>query len=660
MRSLHDSVAMLAVGLIAGAASAATPSLPGPAFPFFATAAALAAACDAALASAGERVGKLEKHPPDSRWLAAWDDLNAAIEDASAPIILLEAVHPDKAIRDAAQACNQRWSEFGSSLGQNESLYGALQRVAPRDAIDRAFVKLARERFEDSGAGLAPADRDRAKQLNDRIAERVQQFDARIRDANVKVPIPVDDLAGVPEVVWNARPRDGAGRVLLGIDNPTLEAVMRGAEKPSTREQVWRAKMNEGGEGNLALLGEIARLRRDYARLFGLQNFAEFQQRRGMVENPATTARFLDEVREAVRARELRDLDELRAAKSRRLGTPIASTRLEHWDVAYYTEQLRRERYSVDQEAFRPYFPPEESLRFVMRIAETMLGIRYARVRAPLWHEEVHAYQVSDARTGKPLAAMYVDLYPREGKYNHAGVWGVRSSATRVGRLPQSALVVNMDRHGLSLSELETLLHELGHAVHNNLSATRNALQSSDNVQLDFGEAPSQMLEDWVYDKRVLNLFAEVCPACRRPPDEMIERARVARDFGKGLRTSRQLLLASYDQALYTAEVPDPMALWMRMEGDTPLGHVSGTMFPAGFSHLAGVYPAGYYGYLWSSVIALDMRTAFGDDRLDPAVGARYRRTVLAEGRQRPPRELVRDFLGRETNAKAFFADLAH
>ncbi|MDQ6638949.1 MAG: Zn-dependent oligopeptidase [Pseudomonadota bacterium] len=643
---------------VIGAAASAAASLPGPAFPSFASASALTAACEAALVDAGRRVKMLEEHAPDARWLAAWDDLNAWVEDASGPVGLLENVHPDKSIREAAQACNQRWSEFASTLGQNETLYRALMKVKPRDAIEREFVKFAREGFEDSGVSLAPADRDQAKQLSDRIADLDKQFSARIRDANVRIAVGEEDLAGVPEEVWKGKPRDDAGKVLLGLDYPTLNPILERAEKAATRERFWRAKQNEGGDANLALLGELAGLRRDYARLFGMRTFADFQLRRRMVENAETTERFLDEVRAAVRARELRDLDELRDAKARHVGT-AAATRLERWDVGFYTERLRRERYSVDQEAFRAYFPAEESLRFVMRVAERMFGIRYTPAPANLWHEDARAYAVSDARSGEPLATLYVDPYPRQGKYNHAAVWPLRNASTREHRVPQAALVVNNDRKGLTLGELETLLHEMGHALHNNLSATRNAQQSSSYVQLDFVEAPSQMLEDWVYDKKVLKLFAEVCPACRPVPDEMIDQARAARDFGKGIRTARQLLYASYDLALYTVDAPDPMALWSRMEGATPLGHVSGTQFPASFAHIAGGYAAGYYGYLWSLVVAHDLRTAFKDDRLDPVIGARYRRTVLAQGRQLSPRELVRDFLGRETNAKAFFDDLA-
>ena len=657
-RSVPSWLATFVLGATACSVLAAAP--PGPAFPLFASASALAAACESGLGEVATLVGKLEKHPADAGWLAAWDDLNAAIEDRATPVSFIENVHPDPAVRDAAQACSQRWSELGSSLAQNEVLYRALMRVQPRDAIERAFASYAREGFEDAGVALPPAARERAKRINDRIGELGRQFDARIRDANVKLAFTLDDLAGVPEPVWKDKPRDAEGRVLLGIDSPTLGPVLQRADKASTRERMLRAKVTEGGDENLAVLAELVRLRQEYARLFGMKTFADFQMRRRMIGSTAKAQAFLDEVRGTVAARELRDQAELRDAKARHLDTPLAATRLERWDVSYYSERLRRERYSVDQEAFRPYFPPEESLRFVMKIAERLFGMRYTPVPATLWHPDARAWLATDAHTGKVLATLYVDLYPREGKYGHAAVWPIHSSATRIGRAPQAALVANLDRKGLTLGELETLLHEMGHVFHNNLSATRYTQQSDTYVQWDFGEAPSQMLEDWVYDKRVLKLFAEVCATCPPVPDELIDKARVARDFGKGGRVGFQLLLASYDLALYTRESPDPMALWNEMEAATPLGAFPGTRFPAGFAHIAsGGYPAGYYGYLWSLVVALDLRTAFGADRLDATVGARYRRNVLAQGRERPPGDLVRDVLGRETNPKAFFDDLA-
>jgi len=646
--------------LVAASAAVALPTrLPGPAFPVFENAQALTAACDAGLAGAGERVKALEAMAPSNAWLAAFDEITAYVEDASGPIYLLLNVHPDKSIRDAAQACWQRWSEFGSSLGQNAVLYQALGKVKPVDAIDRSFVADSLDGFDDAGVGLPPAARDRAKQLNDRMSALGQRFAARLRDADIKVAFLPAELVGVPESVWNGKPRDGEGRVLLGLDYPTLIPVYERAELAATRERMWRAKQNEGGDGNLKVLGELIQLRREYAQLFGAGSYADFKLRRRMAQNTANTSRFLAEVKSAVEERESRDLEELRKAKSTHLGTPLESTRIERWDAPFYTERVRRERYAIDQDAFRPYFPPMESLKFVMRVAETMFGIRYTQIPAKLWHPDVLAYAVSDVDSGQPLATLYVDLYPRDGKRGNAAVFSFRNGAARSGRVPQAALVVNFDRKGLTLSELVTLLHETGHALHSNLSLTRYAGQAGTSVQRDFVEAPSQMLEDWIYNKKVLKLFAEVCPTCKPVPDEMIDKARVARDYGKGMAIARQHLYASYDLALHGADAPEPMALWAKMEGATPLGYVPGSMFPAGFGHIASGYAAGYYGYLWSDVVALDLRTAFAADRLDPLVGTRYRRIVLSQGRQEPPAELLRNFLGRDTNSKAFFEDLA-
>jgi thimet oligopeptidase len=647
------TVVLLTALALAGATQAA--GLPGPAFPSFSSAAELKAACDHGLAGARQRVKALERRSPSDAWLAAFDGVNAYSEDAYGAIALLPNVHPDKAIREAAQACEMRWQDFASSLGQNEVLYRAARQVKPRDGIDAESLRLALENFEDSGVALPPEKRQRAKQLQDHVTELGLQFNKNVREDGTQVPFTPEDLKGVPEGVWSKARRDDAGHVMLGLDYPTYFPVMESAESPTARERMWRAKTNEGGEANLKLLDQIARERRELAGLFGFASYDDFVLRRRMVGSTARATAFLDDVKAAVTQAEQRELGELRAAKARDLKQSPEATKLDRWDVMYYTERVRRERYSVDQEAFRQYFPPQESLQFVMRVAEKMLGVRYTRVPAKLWYPEAQAYAVSEVATGKPLATLYVDLYPRPNKYNHAAVWSFRNASTLLNRTPQAALVVNLDRKGLRLDELETLLHEFGHSVHNNLSTTRYSAQGGTNVLNDFAEAPSQMLEDWVYDKHVLKVFAEVCPTCKPVPDELIDKAVAARDYGKGVRFARQHLYASYDLALYDAQPVEALPLWMRMEGGTPLGYVSGTRFPAGFSHVATNYAAGYYGYLWSLVVAMDMRTAFGDNKLDPVVGARYRRTVLANGGQREPLELVRDFLGRDTNSKAFF-----
>ena len=637
----------------------AQPALSGPSFPTFEAPAALTAACDAGLAQAKTQLAALLKRQSNGTWLRAYDNFGAATDDLFNPILFLSNVHPDKALREASEACELRWQDFQSSLGQNPALYHALKAAPARDAIDRELRQSALDALVDSGVGLAPGPRKKAKQLSDRLAALTQAFQRNIRDDATRVAFTVAELAGVPEAVWKDAPRDEQGRVQLGLAEPVYLPVLQGAESPAARERIWRARLNKGGQANLKLLAEIAQLRRQYAALFGQTSFAQFRLRRNMAATPQRAKAFLDEVKAAVAVGERRDLDELRQAKARHLQQDAASVSLQRWDVPYYEERVRRERYAVDQEAFRSYFPPQASLEFVIRVAEKMLGVRYQRVDgAALWHPEAQAWAVSDAASGRSLGTLYVDLYPRDGKYDHAAVFPMRAGATPTGRTPVAALVVNFDRKGLSLDELETLLHEFGHAVHVNMADTRYAALAGTSVKHDFVEAPSQMLEDWVYDPKVLQVFQEVCPTCKPVPVEMLAQAVKARDFAKGVFYARQHLYASYDLALFSGPPQDPLALWQKMEGATTLGHVPGTLFPANFGHIAGHYGAGYYGYLWSLVLAMDMRTAFGDNKLDAQVGRRYRDTVLANGSQFPPDDLLRRFLGRPAHSKAFFDHL--
>ncbi|MDM4765833.1 M3 family metallopeptidase [Pelomonas sp. SE-A7] len=651
--------ALALVAVAASLAQASETKLPSPAFPQFKNAAAVKAACDGGLKSAAGKLKTLEARAVDAGWLAAYDDFYAFVEDTQNPIDFLQYVAPQKALRDAAQACALRWADFLSGVNQNEKLYKALSAAPAADAIDQELVRVAKGSFEDSGVALPPDRRARAKQIVDRLTELDQQFNKTIRDAGVKVLFTEAELKGVPEGVWKKAKRAADGRIELGVDYPSYVPVLQSAESGAARERMWRAKQNEGGEGNLKLLAEIAKLRHEYAGLQGFGNYVDVALRRKMARDGASASKFLADVKAAVADGELSDLAVVRGAKAKHLGTPIEQTKVERWDWNFYSELVRRERYSVDQNAFKPYFPPQQSLQFSLRLVEKLMGVKYTPVKTTLWHPQAQAYVVSDAASGKALGQLYVDLYPREGKYNHAAVWPLRSSSTRLDRTSTTALVVNFDREGLTLDELETLLHELGHSVHGNLSQTRNVLQAGTSTMHDFVEAPSQMLEDWVYDKKVLKLMQEVCPSCKPVPDAMVDQAIKARKFAKASQFGRQHLYASYDLALHGADTPEPMALWAKLEGATPLGYEKGTMFPAGFAHLSGGYGAGYYGYLWSLVVAMDLRTPFKADKLDATVGARYRAMVLSQGSQKPAPALVKDFLGRESNAKAFFNDLA-
>ena len=656
--ALWSAALLFSANVWAQSTASTAPSLPGPTFPVFTSPADIATRCDSGLAAIKLKLGQLERRRVDGGWIAAYDAFSAAQEDLQNPVDFVQFVHPEKAMRDAAQACSLRWADFSSSFIQNEKIFKALKMAPAKDAIERELLRVAAGYFEDGGVALSKDKQARVKAILDQITALDQQFGKNIREANIKLAFTEAELQGVPEGVWKTAPRDAEGRIVLGVDYPSLVPVLQFADNSATRERMWRAKNAEGGDANLKLLGQIAALRHELAGLFGYSNYVDFSLRRKMAKDGATAWKFLDEVKSTVVAGEQADLVELRAAKTQHLGMKLGATEIQRWDAGYYTERIRRERFSVDNEAFRPYFPPEQALAFSMRIIEKLMGVTYTKVPNTLWQAEAQTFVVSDNASGKAIAQLYVDLYPREGKYNHAAVWGLRSGSTLTGRTPAAALVVNFNRQGLTLDEVETLLHELGHAVHNNLSQSRYMVQAGTAVMQDFVEAPSQMLEDWVYDKKVLKLMTEVCPTCKPVPDDLVDRAVAAKNFAKGSKYGRQHLYASYDLALHGADMPAPLALWAKMEGETPLGYVPGSKFPAGFAHLAGGYGSGYYGYLWSLVLAMDLRTAFAADKLSPVVGMAYRRKVIGQGGQHPAPELVDDFLGRPWNSKAFFDDL--
>lgn len=658
----HWSRALLAAAWLLGAASAqAGERSAAYVFPLPRSAADIRADCQDMLADLKQSESRLAQAADSSAPspLAELDAMTRRAEDTLGPLAVLVAVSPRKAIRDAGEACDRDYQTYASGFLQNAAVYARLNQVQPADDIDRRFLRDTLDSFEDAGVALPAERQQRVREINDELTALTQAFERRIREDRTQLFFTKAELAGVPAGVWKLAPRDAKGRYRLGLDQATVFPVLENATVSATRERMWRAFQSMGGRENIETLAALTQRRRELARLLGHASYGDFVLRRRMARGEAEVQAFLGTVKDAVRSRELTDLAELRIAKAVHLKQGVDRAALERWDTSFYAERVRRARFDVDQEQFRRHFPPDASLRFVFRLAERLFGVTFAPVEGPnrqrLWHTEARAYVVTDSETKAQLGTLFVDLYPRADKFNHAAVWGLRNASSLADRRPAAALVVNFNRQGLTLDELETLLHEFGHALHSLLSKTRYAAQGGTSVQLDFVEAPSQMLEDWVYDAKVLKLFAEVCPRCRPVPPALLAQAREARDFGKGIQFSRQHLFASYDLALHGRDAAEPMALWAQMEGATPLGHVSGSVFPAGFEHIASGYAAGYYGYLWSLVLAEDLRTAFTADRLDAQAGRRYRESVLENGGQVAPAELMQRFLGRPTDSRAFF-----
>jgi len=625
-------------------------------------AAALVTASEHALAEARLRLAEIETLPIEritpEAVLDAWDRIAMMLEDAYGPISLLNSVHPDAEVRDAGDRALIEESVFMTELFQNEQLYERVRRVEPLTNAQKQLQKDLLEAFEDSGVALPPEKRDRFKVISERLTELAQEFSKNIRENKTVLTFTPEECEGLPQSYMDRVPRDGQGNIVVGFDYPDYVPFMSNAVDAEARKRYYVANMNRGTARNLDIMDEIVALRKEIADLYGVPSYAHYVTKRRMVENPETVARFLDEVKNGVTEAELSDLRQLAEVKAELTGLPVEQSSIARWDVVYYRERLREKRYAVDQEALRAYFPTLPTLHWMLDITERLYGIRFSAATVPTWHEDVMYYDVDDAVTGDRIGGIYLDLYPRADKYKHAAAWPVRGVSRKAARKPISVLVTNFDRVGLTHNELETLLHEFGHVMHGVLSQTEYNQHSGTSVERDFVEAPSQMYEEWASRMESLMLMRNHCASCPLIDESMVQRIRAAKKFGSGVDYGRQLLYASFDMALSGEQPRRSLDLWRQMEGSTPMGYVDGTSFPGTFEHIASGYAAGYYGYMWAKVIALDLISAFGPDVMNEETGRRFRELILSRGSEEPARDLVERFLGRPVSSDAFFAEI--
>jgi thimet oligopeptidase len=617
--------------------------------------------CDATLAAAKREIARLEhislSTVTKQTVLLAWNRLDVLLQDVGNPIYLLSEVSPDPEVRKAAEECVLKLSALENELYQSAALYARFKALKLSDPIDKTTTETLLEQFEDSGVNLPKDKRAQARKIFDRLDKLQQDFARNLRDNQTKLKFSAEELSGVPADFLAQEKRDADGRYLVGFDYPEIDAVMGYAQSEATRRRYYFDMTRRGTEQNLEILREVVQLRKTLAGLLGYPSYARWSLRRKMVEKPETVQSFLNEVAAKVEEVEKTELATLAKEKARQSGS--ANSQLERWDVTFYQQRLKKERYAVDPQIVRAQFPTEATVAWLLNVTSQLYGIEFRpNPKLPVWHSEVRGYDVYDRVDGRYLASFYLDLFPRDGKYKHAAAFGIRGVSTAADRTPISALVTNFNRDGLDQNELETLFHEFGHVMHNLLSRTRYVMNAGTAVKKDFVEAPSQMYEEWARRPESLRLFNETCPTCKPIDLQLIERMDAARQFGQGTKYARQRLFAAYDMALAGQHPGEPMQVWIDMESKTPLGHVPGSEFPGTFGHIVGGYAAGYYGYMWSEVLALDMLSPFGGNVMDAQVGRRYRQIVLENGGQVPPMQLVERFLGRKPSPQAFFQEI--
>jgi thimet oligopeptidase len=576
---------------------------------------------------------------------------------------LLSEVHPEKAVREAAETAVQEVSAFATELSLHRGLYEALASV-PAEGLapdtHRHLEHTLRD-FRRAGVDRDEPTRARLKELADKAVRLGQDFDRAIREDVRAVFLRPEQLAGLPPDYVAAHSPGPDGRVRITTDYPDLLPFRQYAQDGEARRQLYLENSSRAWPGNERVLREILEVRAEQARLLGAASWADYITEDKMSRSAQTVAEFLARVAGVSEGPAARDVERLLERKRRDFP---ASTRVEDWEKAFYEQRVKQEQFSFDSQAVRPYFEFSRVRDGLLDITSRLFGIRYAPVRdASAWHPKVKSYDVF--QEGEKLGQIHLDLHPRPDKYKHAAQFPIVSGVAGI-QLPEGALICNFpdpEVHSPALldhDDVVTLFHEFGHLMHHVLGGHQRWLGFSGvATEWDFVEAPSQMLEEWAWDPTTLRLFARHLETDAPIPAELVERMRQANEFGKGAHTRHQVFYAELSLLLHSkdpAELDITRTMIELQARYSPFPYVEGTHFFASFGHLNG-YSAMYYTYLWSLVIAKDLLGEFQrHGLLDVQTARRYRDAVLAPGGSRDAADLIKEFLGRPYGFEAFQA----
>ncbi|MDD5629991.1 MAG: Zn-dependent oligopeptidase, partial [Elusimicrobia bacterium] len=666
------ALALCAVRLDAAVLPAAPPTGP---LDFGVTAERAARICARAKARAEERLQGLSAaaQPSFASAFVPFSDILADLQDETAAPMFLGQVAMDKGVRDAGLACDTDISKYLVEVFSREDLFNVLKAAAERGEIlppeEARLVEKTLLDFKRSGLALPKADRETLKAMRQRIVELSNDFTKEVSETKDYALFTEAQVAGLPADLLKRLPKED-GKHKVSLDYPDYFPFMENAKDPEARRILQTKFDSRGGEANKARLAEILKLRDSAAKFLGYRNHAEYVLEERMAMDPDTVLKFLSGLREKLYRKGRPELRALLALKKQELGARSDGV-LRAWDWRYYHNRLMKQRYQVDKERIKAYFPTDLVVDQMLRVYQEVLGLQFSELSpAQAWHPDVKQFEISDSRTGVKLAQFYMDLYPREGKYKHAAAFTLlqgRELPDGSYQKPISAIVANFDKptaekpSTIPHSEVETLFHEFGHIMHQTLTRARYQRFSGTAVARDFVESPSQMFQNWVWKGEVLDrISGHYQDRAQKLPRPLIAKLLAAKNADSGLVYLRQNFFATYDMSLHTAaELPDTTALYGRLMKEISLIPMSAHTIPeAGFTHLMG-YDAGYYSYLWSEVYALDGFSRFvKEGLLSEKVGREYRREVLERGSARDEGVSLRAFLGREPGDEAFLKNI--
>lgn len=584
----------------------------------------------------------------------------------------LSYVSTDKQFRDAANDLQMQISQYMVDVATRRDVYKAIREYTDTNPrLDPVQAKLVKEMligFKNSGMDLNDADLEKFKALNKEKAEYIIKFDKNIQEYKDPLSVTQEQLRGLGEDYIKKLSKTDDGKYLVTLDYPDYVPFMQNADDEQARKELEFKFNRRGGQENVELLEKTLTLRREIARLLGYKNHAELRLEDRMAKNPKTVMAFLKDLQKKLKPLGKKEDKEMIAYKNSKTGKN--SRTLYSWESGYWSNKFRKENLELDSEKIKEYFPSQVVIDGMLDLFGGVFGITFEPVDIPVWHPDVKAFKIKDKASGELVAYFYMDLYPREGKYKHAACFGLVEGEEKQDGTYQNpfvAIVANLNKPSgdtpslLKHSEVETLFHEFGHVLHNALTKAKYSAFSGTSVSWDFVEAPSQMLERWAWDPQVLKKISKHYKTGEALPDDLIKRMIAAKNFGAGGMYLRQDFFAQYDMSLHTADTtPDTTKLYFELTKKIRgLPLTKGTIPQASFGHIMGGYDAGYYGYLWSEVIAEDFFGEFKKNGIfNPETGLKFRREILEKGGTLDEEKMVENFLGRPADNKPFLKSI--
>ena len=589
--------------------------------------------------------------------LSNFNELESAIYDLSGRIAFMGDVHPDEKIRDFGNEADSKIQNLALEIFKDQDLYEKFKEIETEnlDEESKTFYRDLEIDFKDAGHGLSDEKKDRLTEIEKKLIDLSISFSENIAKDKTEVMFLEDQLKGLSQNELKNLKKNNDSFVIT-MAYPDINAVMENCSVRKTREIVWKAFNNRAVKENSPILEEAVQLRNEKALLFGFKTWAEYRLQNRMAKSPKNVALMYESL--IPKLQKAAEVEKIELAIDN-----IETSDITPWDIRYFISKERSKVSSIENSELKKFFYIHDVKTEMFKICEEVFDL-YIKPESneTTWHEDVELWSLWE-KNGQQLAYFYLDLYPREGKFTHAAVFDISSGGSSRQELPICSMVANFPNPNtgdglMTFDEVETLFHEFGHVLHNGIGKSKYTRFVGANCEWDFVEAPSQIMEHWVWKVECMKRISTHIESGESLSEEICEKLNKSKNIGVSLLTLRQVSFGLADQHLHGENFKDSL-----LEIEHAAQKVTTITYPkdinhlAAFGHLLGGYDAAYYGYLWAEIIGDDLFSRFENEGvLSNSVGVDYKNKILKPGGTVPAENMVQDFLGRKWNDEAFLS----